>query len=106
MNAAGIIVIGAFVAPSEDVRRKVRDTIGTENFVEVYLKAPIDVCRARDTDGMYAKADAGEIDEFPGVSAPYEEPSSPDLVLETDVLGVRECVERIVKLLAERKITA
>jgi bifunctional enzyme CysN/CysC len=104
MNAAGLLVIGAFVAPSEEVRRKVRDTIGGENFVEVYLKAPIEICRARDTDGMYAKADAGEIDEFPGVSAPYEEPTSPDLMLETDRLGVRECVERIVKLLAERRI--
>jgi bifunctional enzyme CysN/CysC len=106
MNQAGLIVIAAFVAPSEDVRRKVRQTIGPERFLEVYLSAPVEVCRRRDPDGMYAKADAGEFDQFPGVSAPYDEPAAPDLVLQTDKLAVRECVERIVALLTSRGFLA
>jgi len=106
MNHAGLICIAAFVAPNADVREKVKHVIGGDRFVEVYLKAPIDVLRARDTAGMYRKADSGEIGEFPGVSAKYEEPASPDLLLETDKLGVDACVDRIVRLLEERKIIA
>jgi len=60
------------------------------------------VARARDTGGMYARAEAGEIPRFPGVSAPYDVPTSPDLVLPTHELGVEECVDRIIRLLEQR----
>ncbi|MBE9504107.1 MAG: adenylyl-sulfate kinase, partial [Proteobacteria bacterium] len=66
---------------------------------EVYLSAPIDFCRERDTKGHYEKADSGEIKDFPGVSAPYDVPASPDLTLEMDKLTVDECVDRIMRLL-------
>jgi bifunctional enzyme CysN/CysC len=104
INQAGLITIAAFVAPAADVRDKVRKTIGAENFIEVYLSAPVEVCRERDTDGMYAKADAGEIRDFPGVSATYEAPTSPDLDLPTHELSVDQCVDRIVALLTSRKM--
>jgi adenylylsulfate kinase-like enzyme len=68
----------------------------------VYLSAPIDVCRRRDTSGMYAKADAGEIADVPGVSAPYDVPQSADLTLATDRLGVDACVDAILELLRSR----
>ena len=66
--------------------------------------APIEVCRQRDVDGHYPQADRGELTLFPGVSAPYEEPVKPDLVLATDKLAVEECVERILRLLEEGEI--
>jgi len=65
----------------------------------VHLSAPVEVCRERDTQGLYARADAGEIANFPGVSAPYEAPENPDLVLATHELSIDECVDRLVKLL-------
>jgi bifunctional enzyme CysN/CysC len=101
-NDAGLISICAFVAPSAEVRARVRDTIGAERYLEIHLSAPLEVARARDTGGMYARAEAGEIPRFPGVSAPYDVPTSPDLVLPTHELGVEECVDRIIRLLEQR----
>jgi adenylylsulfate kinase-like enzyme len=72
----------------------------------VYLSAPVEVCRRRDTDGMYPRADAGELPSFPGVSAPFEPPTSPELTLATDKVPVGECVERILALLRERGVFA
>jgi bifunctional enzyme CysN/CysC len=106
MNQAGLIAICAFVAPLEETRQKARHTIGGERYIEVYLSAPIEVCRQRDTDGMYPRADAGELQSFPGVSAPFEPPASPDLTLHTDKRSVDECVDRIIALLRERRVIA
>jgi len=103
-NDAGTIAICAFLAPDADVRTKARDTVGTDKFLEIYLKAPLETLRKRDTAGMYAKADRGEIAEFPGVSAAYEEPQQPDLTLETDKLSVAQCVDQIMALLERRKV--
>jgi bifunctional enzyme CysN/CysC len=86
------------------VRQKAREAIGPDRFIEIYLSAPVEVCRQRDTEGMYAKADAGQIADFPGVSAPYEVPQSADLVLPTHELPVAECVARILRLLEERQV--
>ncbi|HYO24388.1 MAG TPA: adenylyl-sulfate kinase, partial [Lacipirellulaceae bacterium] len=104
LNDAGLIVLAAFLAPEEAVRQKAADVVGRDRFLVVHLDAPIEVCRARDAEGMYAKADQGEIAKFPGVGAPYEAPAKPDLVLNTAELPVDECVKRIVKLLADRAI--
>jgi bifunctional enzyme CysN/CysC len=76
--------------------------VGRDRFLVVHLDAPIDVCRARDDEGVYAKADAGEIANYPGVDAPYEAPEKPDLVLNTAELSVDECVARLVKLVTGR----
>jgi bifunctional enzyme CysN/CysC len=103
-NDAGLICIAALVAPDDAVREKARELVGHDRFFVVHLKAPIEVCRQRDTDGHYKLADAGEIANFPGVSAPFEEPHNADLVLETDKLSVAECVQRIVSLLEAKKV--
>jgi bifunctional enzyme CysN/CysC len=103
-NEAGLICICAFTAPEREVRERVHQRIGAERYVEIYLRAPLAVCRQRDLGGMYARADRGEIESFPGVSAPYEEPERPDLVLETDQLGIEDCVDRIVRVLQQRGI--
>lgn len=99
MNDAGLICVAAFLAPDEAVRQKAADCVGRERFLVVHLNAPLEVCKARDTEGQYAAADRGEIAMFPGISAPYEAPTQPDLVLATDKLNVEECVDRLVELL-------
>ena len=104
MGITGVLALMVLLAPSESVRERVRETIGAERFLEVYLSAPLEVCRARETGGMYARADAGEIAQFPGVSAPYEAPAAPDLVLPTHELDVDACVDRLVRLLESRGI--
>ena len=104
LNDAGVISICAFLAPDEAIREKARERVGGDRFIEVYLKAPADVLRKRDSAGMYAKADSGEIAEFPGVSAKYEEPKNPDLTLETDQLSTAQCVDQIIALLERRKL--
>jgi bifunctional enzyme CysN/CysC len=100
LNDAGLICICAFVAPNEGVRRKARQAIGRDRFVEVYVNAPVETCRERDSEGMYSRADAGEIADYPGVTAPYQVSASPELSLDTRILTVDECVERVVDRLA------
>ena len=90
------------MAPEEAVRQKAVERIGRERCVVVHLSAPLAVCRERDTQGHYALADAGTMKNFPGVSAAYEEPVSPDLVLPTDHWPVARCVDAVVKLLETR----
>ena len=106
MNGAGLISICAFVAPSEEVRQKAAHSIGEDQFMVIHLDAPLDICRERDDEGMYTKADAGEISNFPGVSSEYEPPVDPALKLNTAVLSIDECVDRIVALLEERDVLA
>jgi bifunctional enzyme CysN/CysC len=84
------------------VRQKAAERVGRERFLVVHLSAPIDVCRTRDTDGHYARADSGEITNFPGVSAAYEPPAHPDLVLPTHEWPVARCVAALEALLEER----
>lgn len=103
-NDAGILCIGAFVAPDEEVRQKAGERVGRDRFLVVHLSAPLDVCRQRDTDGHYKLADTGELANFPGVSAPYEPPAKPDLVLPTHEWPVGKCVDAIVSLLDSRGV--
>ena len=90
------------MAPSEEVREKARKLIGEERFVEIYLTASEEVRRQRDVQEVYKKAEKGELKEFPGVSAPYDVPKSPDLLLNSDKLTVDECVDRIIRLRENR----
>jgi bifunctional enzyme CysN/CysC len=104
LNDAGLVCIAAFLAPEEAVRQKAADVIGRDKFLLVHLDAPLEVCRQRDQEGLYAKAEAGEIANFPGVDAPYEPPTNADLTLDTAKLPVEECVKRILDLLAKRGV--
>ena len=103
-NEAGIICLAAFVAPDAAVREKVADRIGRERFLVVHLAAPLEVCRERDTSGGYARADAGEIADFPGVTAPYEPPAAPDLVIPTHEWPLTRSVEAVLVLLEQRGV--
>lgn len=104
MNDAGMICVAAFVAPLADIRERARQVVGPDRFLVVHLQAPDEVRRQRDAAGHYAQADRGDIANFPGVSAPYEIPESPDLRLATDKLNVEECVDAIWRMLEERQI--
>lgn len=102
MNDAGIITIAAFVAPHESVREKAKQLLGRDRVLEVFCTAPMDVLRERDQSGAYRLADEGKIAQMPGVTAAFEEPRSPDLVLQTEKLNVDECVSRVVELMKSR----
>jgi len=102
MNDAGLLVITSFISPYREDRRRARDIVGPDRFLEIYLSAPLAVCEQRDVKGLYRKARAGEIPEFTGVSAPYEEPERADLTLPTDALSVEQAVARVLDLLRER----
>ncbi|MEJ6949813.1 adenylyl-sulfate kinase [Natronospora cellulosivora (SeqCode)] len=96
---AGIITLASFITPYKESRELARNSIGDEFFKEIYVKADIETCQKRDPKGLYKKALAGEIKDFTGVSAPYEEPIDPFLVLDTDKLTVEECVNKIFELI-------
>ncbi|MFT5048194.1 MAG: bifunctional enzyme CysN/CysC, partial [Porticoccaceae bacterium] len=100
MNQAGVIVICSLVAPNAEVRAKARELVG-DDFLEVYLSAPLEICKARDQDGIYKAADEEGLDTIPGVNLPYEAPLSPELTLPTHEIDVEDSVERLVKLLEE-----
>ncbi len=99
MNDAGVITIAAFVAPHDAVREKAKQLIGPNRVLEIYCTAPMEVLRARDQSGAYKLADAGKIAQMPGVTAAFEEPKNPDLVLQTEQISVEESVNRIVELM-------
>ncbi|NCC50021.1 MAG: sulfate adenylyltransferase subunit CysN [Spartobacteria bacterium] len=95
-NDAGLITIAAFVSPYAADRAQARETIGADHFMEVFVSAPLEICRARDKAGLYRKAEQGEIQNFSGVSAPYEKPAHPDITLQSAVLDVESCVDAIL----------
>ena len=98
MNQAGIITICSFVAPADAVRKKARATIG-DDFLLVYLNAPLAVCKERDTEGFYAAVDKEGLDTVPGVNLPYDVPEDADLILPTHEISIEESVERLLLLL-------
>ena len=102
MNDAGLITIAAFVAPHEAVREKAKQLIGRDHVLEVFCTAPMEVLRERDQSGVYQLADAGKIAQMPGVTAAFEEPKSPDLVLKTDQISVDESVNLIINLMKSK----
>jgi adenylyl-sulfate kinase len=94
-----VAVFATFVSPYRERRAKSRDEIG--DFIEIYVRCPVEVCIERDEKGMYKKAIAGEIKGFTGIDDPYEEPEDPELILDTDTMGVEECVQRVLVKLEE-----
>jgi bifunctional enzyme CysN/CysC len=96
---AGIICVTAFISPYRSDRDLVRQILGPGMFVEVYVNAPLEICEQRDPKGLYAKARANQIKDFTGISAPYEPPEKPEIVLPTDQLTSAESVARIIEYL-------
>lgn len=93
----GIIIINSFISPTEEIRKVALDIIGQENFIEVFVNAPISVCEERDTKGLYAKARKGEIKNFTGIDSPFELPQHADITVRTDLQTVEESVNQILE---------
>lgn len=96
MADAGLLVIVAFISPFRADRDRVRAGMPAGRFTEVHVSTPLAICEQRDTKGLYAKARAGELADFTGISSPYEAPESPEVRLPTEQLSVEACVDRIV----------
>ncbi|WP_029520542.1 adenylyl-sulfate kinase [Persephonella sp. IF05-L8] len=99
---AGIITLTAFISPYKKDRNFVRNLVEEKEFVEIYVKCPLEVCEQRDVKGLYKKARAGIIKNFTGIDDPYEEPENPEIVVETDKESVEESVEKIISYLKEK----
>lgn len=92
---AGSIVMTAFISPYKADRDSVRALVEAGEFIEVYVECSLEECENRDVKGLYAKARAGEIPEFTGISAPYEEPVKPEITINSEKSNIEECVEQI-----------
>lgn len=92
---AGVIVLAAFVSPYKKDRENIRNIVGNDNFVEIFVNTSLEECERRDVKGLYRKAREGKIKDFTGINAPYEAPEFPDIEVVTDDLTLEECVSRI-----------
>jgi len=99
---ANIITIAAFVSPYREDRDNVRKLLDHGGFIEIYVKCSLEVCEARDTKGLYKKARKGEVKDFTGISAPYEEPLNPELTIDSSKLSVEESTRAILNYLEEK----
>ena len=98
----GMITICSFISPTNEIRALARKIIGEEDFIEVFLNAPLAVCEDRDVKGLYKKARAGEIKDFTGISSPFEAPKHPDVEIDTSVMGIKESVDLIFNNIRDR----
>lgn len=93
----GVVVLASFVSPSRGDRSRAARIVGAEDFCEIYVATPLEECERRDVKGLYAKARRGEIRDFTGISAPFEEPENPDLKIDTTNRSVEACTETILR---------
>lgn len=102
MIDAGLIVIGAFISPYKEDRYAVQNTVGVENYFEVFVDTPIEVCEERDVKGLYEKARKGEIKNFTGVNAPYEKPEEPAMRIDTAETSIEQALEQLISKIEQR----
>lgn len=95
MLDAGIIVLASFISPLKPQRELVREIVGKENFIEVYVSTPVEECEKRDVKGLYKKAKNGEIKNFTGISSVYETPEKPDFKIDTTDISIKKSVQNI-----------
>ena len=100
---AGLITLASFISPYQAGRDTARRAAGEDNFKEIYVKADIETCAKRDPKGLYEKAKNGEIDNFTGISAPYEEPVNADLVVDTAELSLEKSVEKVLAVILKEQ---
>ncbi len=102
MLDAGLVVLSAFVSPFAADRELVKQKVGAENYIEIFVSTSLEECERRDTKGLYAKARRGEISNFTGISSPFEAPTNPDMDIDTENVTVEEAVAQIGTLLNEK----
>lgn len=96
---AGLVTLAAFISPLEKNREKAKEIIGKDNFLEIYVNTPLEVCEKRDVKGLYKRAREGEITNFTGISSPYEAPTNADLEIRTEEQTVEESVQKLIDFL-------
>lgn len=101
-NDAGMLVITSFISPYQEDRNLAREIIGKARFIETYISTDLQTCEERDPKGLYKKVRQGTVAEFTGISAPYEVPEKPDVILDTKELTIGESVAKIMNQLAPR----
>ena len=102
INQHGIIVLCAFVSPNREIRAQIADIVGHENFMEIFIDTPLDICRKNDKTGLYKKADQGIIKNVAGVSFPYEKPEKPALKLDMKLLTPENAANEIFEFLVKK----
>lgn len=100
----GVIAMTAFISPYRSDRDKARSLVEAGKFIEIYVKVPLDVAEQRDPKGLYKKARAGEIKEFTGIDAPYEEPLNPELTIDTSIKNLEDSVKIVLEFLIKKDI--
>ena len=98
-NEAGTIVLSAFISPLESDRNLARKIIGVDNFIEVFVHCPLNVCEKRDVKGLYAKARKGLLPNFTGIDSPFEPPKQPDIIIKTKVESMKISLKNILELI-------
>ncbi|MCM8857819.1 MAG: adenylyl-sulfate kinase [Candidatus Thiodiazotropha sp.] len=104
MTDAGLITLAAFISPFQADRRLARKILPEGQFIEVFVDAPLDVCRERDPKGLYAKADRGEIKQLTGIDSPYEIPEKPEVHIHAEQLSVAQAVNQLLAYLHETEV--
>ncbi len=99
---AGVLTLTAFICPKEELRQMAREIIGPEDFTEVYVKASYETCQARDPKGLYQKVNAGKVKYFTGKDSGFEEPASPDVLIDTETLSLEASLEQLLPLALEK----
>ena len=105
MVDAGLIVISAFISPFQNDRKMVKEMFNKDEFFEVFVDAPLELCEKRDPKGIYKKARKGEIKDFTGIDSPYEVPTNPDIHIKTDLLSPEDAAKMITIFLEKKTIT-
>ena len=95
----GVVTIAAFISPTEQIRQMAADIIGKDDFFEIYVNTPLEICEERDVKGLYKKARQGEIKNFTGISAPFEAPLNPAITIDTSACSLEESVNLLKKII-------
>ena len=106
MLESGLIVMTAFISPFNKDRNEARKLISSDDFIEIYCKASLEICETRDVKGLYKRARAGEIKNYTGIDSPYEIPENPELIIDTDNQGLEDSVSTILSFLELNGITS
>ena len=96
---AGVVVITAFISPFEEERKFAKEVIGSDNYIEVHVDCPLEVCEERDVKGLYKKARAGIIKDFTGINSPFEAPKNPDIVVNTANDSLETCLSQLIEII-------
>ena len=99
---SGVITLNTFISPTRSMRAMAREIIGDQDFIEVYINTPLEICEQRDVKGLYAKARRGEIPNFTGIDAPYEAPENPEIEILTEDQTIEQCADQVIDYILPR----